>query len=174
MKLKKIILSGVFLALCIVLPFFTMQIPKLGSILSPMHIPVLICGFVCGWPYGAIIGFIAPLLRSVLTGGFPPMYPTAVAMAFELFAYGTFTALFSKILTKTKPNVYISLIISMVLGRIVWGIAMFVLSFISHSTFTFSAFLTAAFIQAIPGIICHIIIVPIVVFAVDRYGAKYD
>ena len=83
----KLALAGLFIALGLVLPFFTGQIPSLGSKLLPMHIPVLLAGFVCGWPYGLAIGFIVPLLRSVLFG-MPPMYPTAVAMAFELAVYG--------------------------------------------------------------------------------------
>ena len=87
LSVRNIVLAGFFLAVGIVLPFFTMQIPSIGNMLLPMHIPVLICGFVCGWPLGLIVGFILPLLRSMLFT-MPPMYPTALAMAFELAAYG--------------------------------------------------------------------------------------
>ena len=84
---KKLAYAALFLALCLVLPMLTGQIPRIGSMLLPMHIPVLLCGLVCGWQYGAAVGFVAPLLRSVLFG-MPPMYPVAIAMAFELLTYG--------------------------------------------------------------------------------------
>jgi thiamine transporter ThiT len=86
---KKMVLSALFIALGLVLPFFTGQIPQIGSRLLPMHIPILLCGFVCGAPFGLAAGFITPLLRSLIFG-MPPMMPTAVAMAFELAAYGLF------------------------------------------------------------------------------------
>ena len=172
MIFKKTVLSGVFLALCLLLPFFTGQIPQIGSILSPMHIPVFICGLVCGWPYAAIIGFIAPLLRHGMFS-MPPLI-TAVSMAFELCAYGGFTALFSKILPKNTANIYVSLILSMVLGRFVWGIVRYILALLTHSEFTFAAFMSGAFITAVPGIICHLIIVPLVVIAIRKSGVVND
>ena len=86
--IKNMVLAALFLALSYVLPYFTGNIPQIGAMLLPMHLPVLLCGFVCGAPWGLVVGLIAPVMRSILTGGFPPMFPTAVAMAFELGAYG--------------------------------------------------------------------------------------
>ena len=77
---KKLVLSALFLAIALVLPFLTGQIPEIGSMLCPMHIPVLLCGFFCGWQYGLAVGFVAPLLRSFLFG-VPYLYPMAVSMA---------------------------------------------------------------------------------------------
>ena len=125
-RLLKISLSALFLALAYVMPFLTGQIPEIGAMLCPMHIPVLLCGFICGWPWGLIVGSVAPLLRSVLTGGFPPMFPTAVCMAFELAAYGAVAGLMHKILPRTRPYIYVSLLTAMLVGRVVWGIAMLV------------------------------------------------
>ena len=82
-KISKLVLSGLFLALAFVLPFLTGQGPEIGNMLCPMHIPVLLCGFICGWPYGLLIGFLSPLLRSLILG-MPPMFPKAVCMALEL------------------------------------------------------------------------------------------
>ena len=48
--------------------------------LLPMHLPTLLCGFLCGGPWGAAVGFLAPLMRSAILG-MPPPFPTAVAMA---------------------------------------------------------------------------------------------
>ena len=95
----KISFSSICIALGIILPFLTGQIPEIGSMLLPMHIPVLICGFICGWKYGLLVGLITPLLRSV-SFGMPPIYPTAIAMSFELAAYGFISGLLFKIVNK--------------------------------------------------------------------------
>ena len=94
---KRLVYSALLLALALVLPFLTGQIPQIGSALSPMHIPVLLCGFVCGAPWGMAVGLIAPIMRSLLFQ-MPPMWPTAFAMAFELAAYGFATGLLYKLL----------------------------------------------------------------------------
>ena len=99
LSLKKVITSGVCLALCLLLPFLTGQIPQVGSMLCPMHIPVLICGLACGWPYGLVVGLIAPIFRSLLFG-MPPLFPTATAMAFELAAYGAISGILYLLLPK--------------------------------------------------------------------------
>ena len=96
---KKLVYSALCLALCMVLPFLTGQIPEIGSALSPMHIPVLLCGFICGGPWGMVVGLTAPLLRFALFG-MPPLFPTGLAMAFELAAYGLFSGLLYKWLPK--------------------------------------------------------------------------
>ena len=103
-SVTKLTLSAVFLALGIVLPFLTGQIPTVGSMLLPMHIPVLICGFVCGWQWGLLVGFVLPLMRSALFS-MPPMMPTAAAMAFELAVYGAVTGILYQKLPKTTVSV---------------------------------------------------------------------
>lgn len=163
----KLALAGLFIALGLVLPFFTGQIPSLGSKLLPMHIPVLLAGFVCGWPYGLAIGFIVPLLRSVLFG-MPPMYPTAVAMAFELAVYGFATGFFYKLLPKKNIFVYGTLIISMVCGRIVWGIISWILYGLRGTAFTWQMFAAGSVLNAIPGIIFQIVIIPVIIIALKK------
>ena len=91
----------IMLALALVLPFLTGQIPEIGSMLCPMHLPALLCGFMCGWPWGLAVGLISPLLRSVIFG-MPPMFPTAVSMAFEMAAYGAVSGLLYRLLPKKK------------------------------------------------------------------------
>ena len=119
---KHLVLTELFLALGIVLPFLTGQIPEIGSMLLPMHLPVLLCGFVCGWPYGLAVGFITPLLRSLLFG-MPPMFPKAVAMAFELAGYGCLAGLLFRILPlKNIFRIYLSLLSAMLGGRIIYGL----------------------------------------------------
>ena len=124
LQIRKLTYAALFLALALVLPFLTGQIPEIGKALSPMHIPALLCGFLCGWPWGLAVGFIAPLLRSVLFG-MPAMFPGAVAMAFELAVYGGLAGLLYRLLPRKKRNVYITLIVSMIAGRLVWGACSF-------------------------------------------------
>lgn len=164
---RTMILSAMFLALTYVLPFLTGQIQQIGSMLCPMHIPVILCGFICGWPWGLLVGIIAPLLRSI-TLGMPPLFPTAICMAFELATYGAVSGLLHKILPKKKVSVYISLISAMLLGRLVWGAAMFICMGINGGSFGFSAFIAGAITNAIPGIILQIVLVPIVVMLLDN------
>ncbi len=172
-NVKKLCLTAVCLTLCMLLPFLTGQIPQIGSALSPLHIPVLLCGLLCGWPYGLLIGFIAPLLRFLLFG-MPPIMPTGLAMMFELAAYGALSGLLLKLLPQKLLSLYVSLIGAMLGGRIIWGIARFFLGMLVGPVFTLSAFLSGAFISAVPGIICHIVLIPPVVIGVRRALRSFD
>ncbi|WP_330558204.1 ECF transporter S component [Acutalibacter sp. 1XD8-33] len=110
---KNIVLSAMFLAIGLILPFFTVQIPQIGQMLLPMHIPVLLCGFVCGWQSGAIVGFVLPLLRSAIFG-MPVFFPSATGMAFELMTYGLVAGLlYSLSKWKCLLALYRSLVIAM-------------------------------------------------------------
>ena len=164
---KKLVYSAICLALALVLPFLTGQIPQIGQMLCPMHIPVLLCGFLCGWPWGLAVGFIAPLLRSVAFG-MPPLFPTATAMAFELAAYGALSGVLYAMLPKKPLYTYVALLLSMLGGRVVWGLVMFALTGISDTTFSFTAFAAGAFTNAIPGIILHIVLIPVIVLALRK------
>lgn len=159
---KNISFSAMCLALCMVLPLITGGIPKIGNMLSPMHIPVFICGFICGWQYGAVVGFAAPIMRSLIFTK-PVMYPMAVSMAFELAVYGIICGILYRLLPKKNANIYVTLILSMFSGRIVWGIARYIMAGLSGSEFDISMFIAGAFTDAVPGIICHIIIVPLII-----------
>lgn len=167
-NIKNMIFSAFFLALAYVMPFLTGQIREFGAMLCPLHIPVLLCGFFCGWSWGLVVGFLAPLLRS-LTLGMPVFFPTAVCMAFELATYGAIAGLMHKSLPGKKLYTYLSLLIAMIAGRIVWGIAMYILMGISGGgSFTFAAFLSGAFVNAVPGIIVQILLIPVLVMIFDR------
>lgn len=164
---RNMVLAAMFLALGIVMPFLTGQIPAIGNRLLPMHIPVLICGYVCGWKYGLIIGFVVPILRSVLFG-MPPMMPTAAAMAFELAAYGGFTGLLYCRLSKNNLSVYVTLIGAMLAGRLVWGVVSVPLYGLVGNVFNVSVFVAGAFLNAIPGIIFQIVMIPIIIMALKQ------
>ena len=167
------VLSAMFLAIAYVLPFLTGQIPQVGAMLCPMHIPVLLCGFICGWPWGLGVGLIAPLLRSV-TLGMPPMFPTAVCMAFELATYGAVSGLLHRVLPKKKGTVSISLLIAMLAGRLVWGAAMFICMGMSGESFGLAAFLAGAITNAVPDIVLQLVLVPILVVVLERVNSMWE
>ena len=172
-KTQKMVLAALFLALAYVLPFLTGQIPEIGSMLCPMHIPVLLCGFLCGWPWGLAVGFIAPLFRS-LTLGMPPFFPTALCMAFELAAYGAVSGSMHKLLPRKKTYIYCSLVVAMIVGRLVWGAAMFVCLGIRGGSFTFTAFLSGAVLNAIPGIVVQILLIPVLVMLLEHFSLQWQ
>ena len=166
-RTRKLTCSALYLAIALVLPFITGQIPEIGAMLSPMHIPVLLCGFVCGWPWGLAVGLIAPMLRSVLFG-MPTMYPTAIAMTFELAVYGALTGILYRLLPRKTWSVYAALILAMIGGRLVWGAAQYVLLLARGTAFTPELFLAGAVINAIPGIILHIVLIPVLVIVLEK------
>ena len=162
---KKLVLSALFLALAYTLPFLTGQIKAFGAMLCPMHLPVLLCGFICGWRWGAAVGLTAPLFRS-LTIGMPKLFPSAICMTFELATYGIMAGIIYRILPKKKKYIYLTLLLAMIAGRLVWGAAMFLCVGASGGSFGISAFLAGAFTNAVPGIIAQIILIPpVVIFA---------
>lgn len=164
--LRRLVYSAMCLALALVLPFLTGQVPQIGSMLCPMHLPVLLCGFLCGWPWGLAVGIIAPLLRTLIFHMPPPV--TAAAMAFELGTYGAVTGILYRVLPRKPWSTYVALICAMVVGRLVWGAADYVILGFTGSTLTPAAFLAGAVTNAVPGIILQIVLVPLIVMALDR------
>lgn len=164
--MKKMALSSFFLALGMVLPFFTSQIKEIGDTLLPMHIPIMLCGLLCGAKYGFATGFILPLLRAVLFS-MPPLYPNAIWMAFELATYGFIIGiLYGRVKNHSISYLYICLFVSMLSGRIVWGIVKTILLGFGDHPFTFHAFIVGGFIDAVPGIILQFILIPVIMRAI--------
>jgi len=167
-KLINIVLSAMFLGLGLVLPLLTGQIQQVGNMLLPMHIPVFLCGLICSWQYGFIIGAILPILRSLLFT-MPILYPTAIAMSFELATYGLVVGLmFSKARWQCVRSLFRSMIVAMISGRIVWAVAQMCLLGIGTDGFTLQMFVSGAFLNAIPGIILQFILIPSIMLVLDR------
>ena len=163
-QVLKLVVSALLLALGLVLPFLTGQIPEIGSMLLPLHLPALLCGFVCGWGWGMAVGFILPMLRSLLFG-MPPMIPTALCMAFELAAYGAAAG----VLYRMKGRVYFALIGAMLIGRAVWGlVSWLVYKLLMGSSFAAAAFWAGGFVNAWPGIVLQLVLVPLIVAALKK------
>ena len=164
--IQNLVLSGVLLALGMVLPLATAQIKEIGDTLLPMHFPVLLCGLVCGWQYGGCVGLVLPFLRSLIFG-MPPIYPNAVWMACELAAYGAVIGLLYSLI-RVKGRVYIALIGAQLAGRVVWGTVKAILLGVKGTAFPFSAFLVGGFVDAFPGILLQILLLPPIVMLLER------
>ncbi len=168
-QVKKLVLSAMLLAVGIVLPFFTGQIPQIGNMLLPMHLPVLVCGLICGWQYGGVIGFILPFLRYVLFA-MPPM-PNGIAMAFELASYGAIVGfLYNRSRWKCIVSLYRSLIIAMIGGRIVWGVVRVAMLGMMGNAFSWKMFMAGAFLNAIPGIVLQLVFIPALMLVLNKTG----
>lgn len=173
--LYSLLVTAILLAVGIVLPFLTGNVQVLGQAISPLHIPVLICGLTCGWGWGMGLGIVLPLLRSVLFG-MPPLVPVAIPMAFEMAAYGALCGLLYPMLRKKMSKAYwamliamvIAMVIAMLAGRLVGGAAKAVVMGIQGNAYTFQAFVTAYFVNTAVGAVIHLIVVPLVVTALEK------
>ena len=164
-SIKNMTMAAVCVALCVVLPIAFHSIPDAGSVFLPMHIPVLICGMICGWPYGFLCGLVGPLLSSALTG-MPPI-AFLPGMMVEGAAYGMVSGLMLKYVhTKsTYADLYIALVTAMLAGRVVSGIAK---ALIFTPGLAMSAWITASFVTALPGILIQLVFLPSVVFTLMK------
>ena len=172
--IRNLVYAGVALALCLVLPFLTGQIPQIGSALCPMHIPVLLAGFLCGPWWAAAVGAAAPLLRFALFG-MPPLFPTGLAMCFELAAYGAVIGLlYAKLNKRGVAGVYMALVPAMLAGRAVWGVAQTVLLGLGGNGFTMQMFIAGAFATALPGIVLQLVLIPVVMVGLEHAGVLRD
>lgn len=166
-SVKRITLCALFIALCYVLPIAFHAVGA-GSILSPMHIPVLMCGLICGSGYGALCGIIGPVLSHLL-GGMPPL-PMLVRMVPELCVYGLMGGITMKYIRtgRAAADVYISLVITMIAGRIVGGIATAIFYTVTSGVYSIALWATSYFVEGLPGIVAHLILVPVLVLTLQK------
>lgn len=163
---KKAVLTAACIALCVVLPMAFHSIPNAGSILSPMHIPVFLCGLICGGPMGLLCGLVGPLFSSILTG-MPPM-AYLPSMMIELAVYGLAAGVMMQLIHTGKiyGDLYVSLIVSMLAGRVVAGIAKALL--FTGGSYSIAAWVSSYFVTAWPGIVLHLALIPSLVFALEK------
>ncbi|MBQ6825173.1 MAG: ECF transporter S component [Clostridia bacterium] len=166
--LLDLVLASMFLSLAVILPTITMNIKEIADSLLLMHLPIMLCGLICGAEYGLAAGFMAPIIRSLIFT-MPPLYPRAIYMALELATYGFVLGLLYK---KSKGKIYVSLISSQIAGRIVWAISKTLLLGFSHEDITFKAFLVGGFLDAIPGIALQLVLIPLIMLIVKKTKLK--
>lgn len=165
-NVKKSIITAVCIALCYVIPLMFHGIQNAGSIFCPMHIPVFICGLICGWQYGLLCGIAGPALSSALSG----MPPVAIlpSMMVELAAYGTAAGLMMKLVrTKsTYADLYISLIVAIVCGRVLAGLAKALI--FARGSYSMSAWIAGSVVTSWPGTVIQLVFIPTIVFALMK------
>lgn len=164
--LRKTVITAICIALCVVLPIAFHAIPNGGTLFSPMHLPVFLCGLVCGWQYGLLCGLLGPVLSSFITG--MPGIGYLPTMTLELALYGFISGLLMTLLHtgKKTADIYISLLSAMLIGRIVTGI---VRAFIfAPGSLSLHAWATGYFVSCLPGIVVQLILLPILYHALKR------
>lgn len=168
--LLRMLYAALCLALCMVLPMITGGIPQIGKYLCPMHLPVLLCGVLCGWPYGVLVGVSAPLLRSLLFG-MPVLFPGAVGMSVELLGYGLVAALLLSLLPDRAWSLYPALIGAMLAGRLLGGVMkVLLLTFGAIKSYGMSVYLTSYFVETLPGVVLQLLLIPPICLALRHAG----
>ena len=163
---KRISLCAMCIALCCVLPIAFHSI-GLGGALSPIHIPVLLCGLVCGGGPGLICGLIGPVVSSLLSG-MPPVV-SLVRMIPELCTYGLTCGAMMRLRTgRTLSDVYLSLGTAMVAGRIAGGITSAIFYTLTTGVYSIGLWLTGYFAESVPGIVVHLILIPILYVTLEK------
>ncbi len=166
MNVKKLVTTALCIALCIVLPVAFHAIPNAGSVLSPMHIPVLLCGLTCGWGWGLLCGILGPFFSSVIMQMPPLAY--LPGMMLELAVYGLVTGIMMQFVHTKKfyADLYLSLFTAMLLGRVASGAANALI--FSAGSYSFGIWASAYFVQGIPGIIMHLVLIPSIAAALEK------
>ena len=164
--IRNMVLTSLFMAVGLVLPYF-FHLLGAGQAFLPMHLPVLVCGLVCGWQWGLLVGATLPLLSSLITG-MPPLFPMAVAMMFELATYGFLSGRLLLSCSKRCGGLYLALSVAMLGGRLVSGVARLVLFGLAGMPFGWQLFISGALLTSFPGILLQLVIVPPLTLAIKR------
>lgn len=166
---KRSNLCAMCIALCYVLPLAFHSL-SLGRVLSPMHIPVLLCGILCGPGYGAFCGIAGPILSSVLSA--MPSATGLITMIPELVTYGFVGGMLMKHVRTGKlvRDLYLCLVPAMIAGRMVGGVASALFYLGTSGTYSFEMFVSGYFIGSLPGIAVHLVLVPILAVVPEKAG----
>lgn len=163
---KKSIITAICIALCVVLPQAFHAIPNAGSIYSPIHIPFLLCGLICGWQYGLLSGVAGVGLSYLITG--MPAISHLPGMIIECAIYGLVCGLMMKLI-KTKStyaDLYISLVSAMLAGRVISGLAKALI--FAAGKYSLATWATSYFVTGLPAVIIQLALIPTIVFALQK------
>ena len=166
-SVEKLTLSAVFLAAGNCAAIFDWTDPGCRKYAAAYAHSGLALWFCMRMAMGLLTGFVLPIMRSALLS-MPPMMPTAMAMAFEMAVYGAVTGLLYQRLTKNMASVYISLVSAMIAGRLVWGAVSIIFYGIAGKSFGWQFFLGGALLNAVPGIILQLVLIPLVILTLKR------
>lgn len=163
---KRSIITAICIALCVVLPMAFHGIENAGSVICPMHIPVLLCGLVCGWPFGLLCGLAGPVMAMLLTGMPPLAY--LPPMLVELAVYGLVAGLLMQVIRTRHlyADLYLSLILAMLAGRVVAGTARAL--FFAAGSYSMGLWIGSYFVTSLPGTVLQLVLIPSIVYALMK------
>lgn len=152
-KVRNLVLSGMFIAIGIVLPIAFHMFGGLGPKLLPMQFPILLGAYFLCPQYAVAVGVLTPILSGIITG-MPPIFPAMPCLAIEFGAY----ALFLSILK--LENKYLRLLATLILGKIV------LLAFALTNP-VFWAFAISQLTNGLLGMTWQIVLIPIVAKGIE-------
>lgn len=162
---KDMVMAGLLLAIAVIVPSIFHNTGMPGKVFLPMHIPVLLGGFLLPPSLAFILGAVTPVINFLVTG-MPPIFPTGIIMVFELGFYGLIASLLYRSLR--LPSL-ISLIISMIIGRIVAGGVAYILLILFKIEIDPILSVKLGLITGIPGIIIQLILIPVLIYGINKY-----
>lgn len=164
---KKLCISAICAAFCCVLPPLFHAV-ALGSALSPLHLPVLLCGLLCGWNYGLLCGVVGPVLSCLISG--MPSFPMLITMIPELCVYGVLCGLLMKWIRTRHicADLYLSLVPAMLAGRVVGGVANALVYASGAQSYSLALWAGSYFAATLPGIIVQLILLPGIVLVLTK------
>lgn len=166
---KDLAIGGLFGALGVVLPIL-FHLVGLGKTLLPMHLPVLVCGFLVSPAVAFAVGFVTPLTSSVLTG-MPPLVPTALLMTLEL---ATLALTASLCYQKLRLPTVVSVLVAIVAARVVGGLELLALAPLMGFKPNLAVYLTQSVLFSLPGLMMQIVAAPLAVAAINRVTRSHS
>ncbi|WP_283674409.1 ECF transporter S component [Butyricicoccus sp. Marseille-Q5471] len=160
---RRLCTAAFLVAVGLILPqiFHMVGGKAVGSVFSPMHLPVLVSGLLLGPALGAAVGFLTPLLSALATG-MPPM-AILPFMLCELTAYGAVSGVLAR-----KFPLYPSLIGAQVAGRVVYAAALFVGGTVFGMQCAAPASVLTSIVTGLPGIVLQLALAPAVVLLLHK------
>lgn len=157
MQTRKMVTAGFFIALGVIFPILFHMVNMGGAVFLPMHIPVLLAGFILGGKYGFIVGLLTPALSSLLTG-MPPLMPILPIMTIELSLYGLVAGILSE---KANINNIFSLLAAMICGRVGGLITVYCMAnLLDIVKLQPMIWIKGAITTGLPGMVIQIIFIP--------------
>ncbi len=161
---QQLVKAAMIIALGLIIPQAFHSVKNAGSVFLPMHIPVLLAGFFVDPVLALCVGILTPILSFLFTG--MPPFPILYVMIIELGTYGLVTAI---AYNKFKFNLYVSLLSGMICGRIMSIMGnLIILHLLLSKSFSFVKVASGLFVTGIPGIVIQLILIPVIVFGVNK------
>lgn len=158
-KIKDLVAAGLLVAAGILMPMAFHTYKLGGPVFLPMHIPVLLGGFMLSKNLAALVGLLTPFLNFVITS--MPSPPFVFAMMAELATYGLVSSI---LFHERKWGIYPALFGAMLSGRLASIVANWlIITGILGMPFNFAKVMTSLFITGLPGIIIQVILIPLIV-----------